>query len=32
MMNRRERNDQMTQVMLTPTDGGAELTFKLSLR
>ena len=32
MMNGRERNDQMTQVMLTPTDGGAELTFKLSLR
>lgn len=32
MMNRRERNDEMTQVMLTPTDGGAELTFKLSLR
>ena len=32
MMNRRERTDDMTQVMLTPTDGGAQLTLRMSLR
>ena len=31
-MNRRERTDDMTQVMLTPTDGGAQLTKRMSLR
>jgi membrane-associated phospholipid phosphatase len=32
VMSRKERSDEMAQVMLVPTDGGAELTFKLSLR
>ncbi len=32
MLSRSERSQEMTQVMLVPIDGGAELAFKLSLR
>jgi hypothetical protein len=32
VIKRRERSGEMTQLMLVPMDGGAELTFKLSLR
>jgi membrane-associated phospholipid phosphatase len=32
VMRRKERSDEKMQVMLVPTDGGAQLTFKLSLR
>jgi membrane-associated phospholipid phosphatase len=32
MMSRRQSSEEMTQLMLVPADGGAQLTFKVSLR